>query len=454
MTAVHVLTLTVVSFAVALSHAAASTTTTLVLADDEQAISKSHSRFFKDLEARGHDLTFVLADDATVSVSNHGVNAFDNLVVFSPAAEDFLGKLDSSSIVDFIRNGGNVLVAAAGSEQGAGGTSWLVQELALQCGVVLAEDGTMVVLPSADGEEKVTFETSDWTRHKTGELLMAGLPQNPIAYRGIAMRPRDESSKNHMVILSAPQQAYSVDASGSKVAPFPSSVISQKKKKKKKKKKSKTNKEVGDSLELGLVLGLETQSTGSRVAFLGSIDMCSDSFFAGEATKSTGNEKFCSALGKWTFQEVGVVRLAAPLKIGRSDRSGRNRGEIAEQNRLRFNVNDTIVVEASFEKASASWVPYVAAVPEAVRLKLLQAGVLKQSVVMKQVGDSGVFRGELTFQESNSYGVFAARVVHRCMGLSTIQAEERLVVEPTQDHRRLDVIIGVFCVALAYIFLV
>ena len=68
------------------------------------------------LRARGHALTFALADAEDVRLSAHGVNRYDNVLLFAPAAEDFLGTLDAGPVADFVRQGGNMLAAAASSE--------------------------------------------------------------------------------------------------------------------------------------------------------------------------------------------------------------------------------------------------------------------------------------------------------------------------------------------------
>ena len=135
---------------------------------------------------------------------------------------------------------------------------------------------------------------------------MAGSPSAPIFYRGIALAPADPASKRHMTILSAPAAAYSVDASGAKVDPFPPDAFKvgheaesgsknknrrRKRKneksriKKKKKNKTKKNKKMNKNVKTPgestphLVLGVEAQHSGARIVFLGSMDMCADTLF-------------------------------------------------------------------------------------------------------------------------------------------------------------------------------
>ena len=415
-----------------------------------------------------------------VALSTHGVNTFDNLVLFAPAAEDYLGTLDAGPVVDFIRQGGNLLAAAASSDQGAGGTSWLLHELALQCGVVLAEDGTSVVLPEqgtpqsqaceesdkgsgdcgvADNPTpKSLFKTSHWTQHESGNALMAGNPSSPITYQGIALAPADSTSQRHMTILSAPAEAFSVDASGNKVNPFPRSSFAsvdgtktknRKKKRnkggrKRRKQKQKTHQLKGTGDEpLALVLGVETQISGSRIVFLGSIDMCTDAVY--ESHKNSGNEEFCNAVGSWAFQEAGVVRADSPLSIVASGQSDELR---------RFQLNDSVVVTAVFH-ADGMQVGSDDAPGEAVQLELMQGGQVKQKVFMRQnKSDKGKFSVELTFREKDAFGVFHLRAVHRRMGWTTVELVEQVVVEPVLAKRRLDQATAAFCVIFAALYFV
>jgi oligosaccharyltransferase complex subunit beta len=68
-----------------------------------------------------------------------------------------------------------------------------------------------------------------------------------------------------------------------------------------------------------LISGLQARNN-ARVVFVGSIDFFSNDFFEASIVKShgiankmnqqSGNEKLSEALTKWTFKEVGVIRVA------------------------------------------------------------------------------------------------------------------------------------------------
>lgn len=63
---------------------------TLVLLDD-WSLRDTHSVFFKCLHNRGFELTFKLADDASLNLAKYGEYLYDNLIIFAPTVEEFGG---------------------------------------------------------------------------------------------------------------------------------------------------------------------------------------------------------------------------------------------------------------------------------------------------------------------------------------------------------------------------
>ena len=70
---------------------------TLVLLD-EMTVQTTHSQFFAQLTARGHILTFSKADNASLSLTIFGEYVYENLIIFSPKADEFGGLVDSSEV--------------------------------------------------------------------------------------------------------------------------------------------------------------------------------------------------------------------------------------------------------------------------------------------------------------------------------------------------------------------
>ena len=55
---------------------------------------------------RGFALTYKIADDAGLTLSKYGERLFDNLIIFSPAVEEFGGSLSVDVITQFVDDGG------------------------------------------------------------------------------------------------------------------------------------------------------------------------------------------------------------------------------------------------------------------------------------------------------------------------------------------------------------
>jgi len=87
---------------------------TLVLVDTFE-VRYTHSYFLQNLQDRGYQLTFALADDPELSLSEHGEFKYDNIIIFAPGVEEFGGTVTSSTFVEFIDRGGNLLVATDSS---------------------------------------------------------------------------------------------------------------------------------------------------------------------------------------------------------------------------------------------------------------------------------------------------------------------------------------------------
>ena len=64
---------------------------------------------------------------------------YENIIVFAPTVEEFGGSLNAESMMDFVDNGGNLLVTA-GSVTGD-----VLREIASESGFEVDEDGTYVI---------------------------------------------------------------------------------------------------------------------------------------------------------------------------------------------------------------------------------------------------------------------------------------------------------------------
>ena len=62
--------------------------------------------------SHGFALTYKVADDPSLNLKKYGELIYENIIVFAPTVEEFGGALNAESIMDFVDNGGNLLVTA------------------------------------------------------------------------------------------------------------------------------------------------------------------------------------------------------------------------------------------------------------------------------------------------------------------------------------------------------
>jgi len=82
---------------------------------EKLAVKETHSMYFKQLADAGLEVTYKVADDPSIMVKKDDKHLYDHLVIFSPTVEELGGSLGVDAIVEFIDDGGNVLMAGSSS---------------------------------------------------------------------------------------------------------------------------------------------------------------------------------------------------------------------------------------------------------------------------------------------------------------------------------------------------
>jgi len=104
------------------------------------AVKETHSIYFKNMVDAGFDLTFKVADDATLNIKKYGAFLYDHLVIFAPTVEEFGGNLNVETLTDFIDGGGNILIA------GNSNLGEVLREIASEVGFEADEEGTLLLI--------------------------------------------------------------------------------------------------------------------------------------------------------------------------------------------------------------------------------------------------------------------------------------------------------------------
>ncbi|CAH0521711.1 unnamed protein product [Peronospora belbahrii] len=398
-----------VMMALAVTHA---TRTAVVLESPE--LQKTHSKFFKLLEARGHELHFFTGEKnekQLLKLEVYGERAYDNLVLFSP--HKALSSLRKSDLLHFVEEGGNVLLSASKK------ITLMQRQFALECGVEFEKKGSMVldhVNPIADDNDiyNSVIAATDFVASERVVGSLAVKPK-PVAFSGMGMSLEPNNVLTFHVLM-APASAYSANP----VKPI-------------------TNKVVSNDLLFGNQIGLVTAVQGrnnARIIFAGSLDLFSDKYFDNEMF---ANAELADAVSKWGFQESGMLRMTN-VKHHREDGSQPakmlsdvNRGdqpitlypdaEVARDS-LVYRVKDNLTYSLDLhELKDGKWGPYKA---DDVQLEFVMLDPHVRTTLIHD--NDGHF--SVTFQAPDVYGIFLFRVMYRRLGLSTVYTTTQVSLRP------------------------
>ena len=262
---------------------------TLILVEN-YGVKETHSIFLGYLTGSGHELTYKMADDSTLTLFQFGELVYDNVIILAPSTQDFGGDLSSATFAEYVDSGGNVFVIADSSIGDA------IRDFGYECGIEFEESGTKVI-------DHLNFDFADEGMHSRlfidpkqvmdNKLITGGVPVHPVLYDGIGMLLDDE---NELLIpvITATSTAYSF---------FPADKITE------------HPEAVGKSTTL--ITALQARNN-ARVMFVGSLEMLSDKMILSPVKKagtdklhpSNGNAALIQSLLNWTFKKVGVLRIA------------------------------------------------------------------------------------------------------------------------------------------------
>eukprot|EP01121_Diplochlamys_sp_Union-15-3_P003497 TRINITY_DN1339_c0_g1_i2.p1 TRINITY_DN1339_c0_g1~~TRINITY_DN1339_c0_g1_i2.p1 ORF type:complete len:436 (-),score=70.51 TRINITY_DN1339_c0_g1_i2:60-1367(-) len=373
----------------------------LVLVDDLN-IQNSHSIFFSQLKERGYHLSFFMADDPSLALTEYGEYLYDHLILFAPTVDEFGGIIDVHSILDFIDDGHNVLLAADF------GVSDLIREIASECGVQFDDEGTKVIdhlnfdVSDYDyGHEVIVIDpSSDKDQIFSNSVIIPQASKlSPILYQGIGHSL--EGSLN-VPILTGSKSAYSA-VSGKALADNPQVV--------------------GKKTVLASILQARNNA---RVAVAGSLALFSDRFFnskvqkygSNAAPRPSGNLEFVKQLSSWVFKEVGVIR-ASNLKHHIKGQS---------QAPAVYTVNQEIVFSVDIEQWNGKeWVPFVT---NDVQLEFIMLDPYIRTFLKPD--SKGHYSVE--FKIPDVYGIFTFKVDYSQKGYTSLELIERVAVRPYRHN--------------------
>ncbi|CAD7090153.1 unnamed protein product [Hermetia illucens] len=373
---------------------------TLVLLDN-LAIRETHSIFFKSLQERNYKLTFKLADDPNLVISKYGEYLYKNLILFAPSVEEFGGELSANKIVNFIDEGGNVLVAV--SEK----SGFVLRELASECGFEVDDENAMVV----DHLNHDVSDTGDHTKILTrpknlidSEVIVGPKAQNtdPLIFKGTGLIA-DRENPLVMQLLTAESSAYSYSNPEDPVTQYPHAV----------------------GRGTILIAALQARNN-ARVVFSGSLYFFSDEAFisslenaqGGKQVKyqKSGNEKVATAISKWVFGENGRLRVKSV--------EHHREGEIVPP--TAYTITDPVVYKIAIEiYQDRKWIPFEA---KDIQLEFVRIDPFVR-MRLSYLKD-GVYVAK--FKIPDVYGVYQFKVDYNRVGYTHLFSTTQVSVRPLQ----------------------
>ena len=278
----------VLSLIVATSTAAKGHKKILVLLENHY-LKDTHSIFFSELEQRGFQLVYKLADESSLALSKYGEYLYEHLIIFAPSVEEFGGTIDKNSIVDFIDNGGNVLIAASST------VGDVLRDIGSEVGLELDEENTAAI-------DHVNYDVKDAGDHTLlavdpgnivdVELMVGPKSSVPALYRGVGMTA-DSDNPLVLEIMNGYSTTYSYFTQDP-ISDYPLVV--------------------GRSTLL--IAGMQARNN-ARVVFSGSLDFFSNEFFTasvmkaidGQEHSSSSNRQLAKFISEWVFKERGVLQV-------------------------------------------------------------------------------------------------------------------------------------------------
>jgi len=253
---------------------------------------KNYSIFFDSLQERGFDLTYSAASNEELALSKYEESLYDHLILFAPETNYYENDLGASQIIEFINNGGNVLLAA--NEK----TGTTLQELLYEFGSIVDETNFHVIDNFAHNGTTPNILAID----KLDAQISLDKLEAPVLYSGTAIKFKGKNPYSKPILVAGPA-AYSWD----------NSVVNK------------------DPLVTGrdVVLVNSLQAiNNSRVIMTGSLKMFTNEFIESpvkvndKTYEKSGNLDFITNISKWTFQEKKVLKVVSSKhhKVGETER--------------------------------------------------------------------------------------------------------------------------------------
>ncbi|GAB7347350.1 hypothetical protein MBLNU459_g4287t1 [Dothideomycetes sp. NU459] len=266
----------------------------LLVVLEEESEKAKYSQFWAALETRGFTLSFESPKSSSLSLFKHGALAYDHVVLLPSKSKGLGPSLTPSLLVDYTKNGGNVLLALSADQP----TPTAITALLLELDIALPPERNALVVDHLNFDVNTAAEKHDVLVLPAPSSLKAGV-KDYFSVGGHLAVPRavgqllGNASPLLNPVLRAPSTAYSYDPKDEAES-------------------------VEDLFAVGSQLSLVTAfqaRNSARFTVLGSVEMLQDAWFDAKIKTrdgpetATSNKAFAERVSAWTFQELGVLKV-------------------------------------------------------------------------------------------------------------------------------------------------
>ncbi|KAL6631256.1 Dolichyl-diphosphooligosaccharide-protein glycosyltransferase-like protein [Neocallimastix sp. 'constans'] len=357
---------------------------------DKLEEKKNYSIFFKSLEDRGFDLTYVSAtDEKNLEIIKYEESLYDHLILLAPETHYYENDVNAKQFINFIDKGGNILLTANENTGNA------IEDLLYEFGATVDESGFNVIDNFAHNgttPNVLAIEELDYP-------ISLDKLEAPVLYSGTAIKSNGKNPYAKPVLVAGPA-AYSWDETAVTKAPLVT----------------------GNNIILVHTL---QAINNSRIVMTGSNKMFTDKFIESpvklndKTYDKSGNLDFITNITKWNFQEKKV------LKVISSKHHKINETERPEYYTIKNEIHYEIEIS---EYNNGQWQPFNAT---DVQLELIMLDPYIRTT-LKQMPPtnptSSTFAIDLMVPDH--CGVFTFKVDYRRYGLSWLLESYVIAIHP------------------------
>lgn len=410
----------------------------LVVTEDEADQSK-YTHFWADLESefrqalhvtttltihvhadRGFQITYRSPKDSSLSLFQHGLPAYDHLLLLPVKAKGLGPALTPNLLVDFVNGGSNILLALS-SEYAVPSA---ISSLLLEMDISLPADRTSVVVDHFNHDTKSAAD-----KHDVLLLPAPVLKQNVKNFFGVDGLIAYPHAVGQVLGNASPLLSSVVKAPGTAYVYNP-----------KDDNEGQPEDLFATGSQINLVSAFQARNS-ARLTVLGSAEALEDKWFdasvelpgAGKKSEKSSNRVFAEKLSAWTFKELGVLKVGT-IKHYLNEGSQKNRANTSEVADL--DMNPTIYriksdlhyeIEVS-EWETDHWAPFTPPAGDSLQLEFSMLSPFHRLNLKpkSQTANSTIYAQD--FKTPDQHGIFNFFVEYRRPFYTTVEEKATVTV--------------------------